>query len=231
MVQGHEARRGVSVQKATLLLSFWKLLVWCVYPISEIALICLISGISFFNVIMLFLKEYVLPLGKIRNSYFLSVIKNSKPTRPTKQNQNSTKNPSNYPNTEIQWLIYIEVIFFSFFLIYFSLWRVYVIHWGLGWFVLLLTFRITAGTDVKSEACLFLFTLFLLNLLAVCFQIGFSYLLFFLKWYFDAVFLSAVALDGLVFIGMQESWWGYWSVLVFFFLSLTWSFRLSHLLA
>lgn len=51
-----------------------------------------------------------------------------------------------------------------------------------------------------------LFALFVLNLLAVCFQIGFSYLLFFLKCYFDALFLSAVALDGLVFIGMQESW-------------------------
>lgn len=56
--------------KELLLLNFWKLLPWCVFPIAEVALVCLVSGISFFDVIMAFLNGYVLPLGKIRNFYF-----------------------------------------------------------------------------------------------------------------------------------------------------------------
>lgn len=185
-----------------------------VFPISEISLICLVSGISLFSIIMVFLKGFVLPLGKLRNSNFLSAIKNPKPKRPTKQNQNPTKKSKQLPkhrNTVTH--SYRSNIFFF---LYDTFLPVVSVCDTLRfeWFILLLIFRITAGSDVKLVC--FLFTFFLLNLLAICFQIGFSYLLFFLKWYFDALFLSAVAVDGLVFIGMQESWWGYWSMLVFF---------------
>lgn len=55
------------MQQGTLLLGFESS--WPGFPISEIALICL-SGISSLDVIMVFLKGYVFPLGKIRNLYF-----------------------------------------------------------------------------------------------------------------------------------------------------------------
>lgn len=102
---------------------------------------------------MAFLKRYVLPLRKI-NPYFFYVIKNLKPTRPTKQNQNTIKKSKQLPKHRNTVTHLQRSNIFFLFLINFSLWCVYVTHWGLGWFILLLTFRITAGTDVKSEACL-----------------------------------------------------------------------------
>lgn len=158
----------------------------------------------------MFLTEYVLPVGKWRNYYLFSLIK--KPQQPP------------HPNRKVNCLIYVEVLLFlSFwFISHYGVCMWYRGFWG---FILLFTYKITTSTDVKL--CFGFCFHSLLNLLVVCFQIGFSYLLFFLKWYFDALFLSAVATDGLVFIGMQESWWGYWSVVCLFFFYY-FSFFLSH---
>lgn len=182
---------------------------------------------------MVFFKVYyVLPLGKIRNSYFLSIIKNCKPTKPTNPNQNPTTNLNKYPNTEIRWLIYVEVIIFLSFWYISPCGGMYVIHWGLGWFILLLTFKITAGTDGKSEACLAFVYIFLIKSIGCLFSDWFQLFTVFPKMIFWCSFSLCCC-----------SWWFgiYWNagimvrILIcaglFFFFFFTWSFRLSHLLA